>query len=256
VRTILSAIDEAEACEHEQTSEMAGPVRIHTEPVLAAYVLAPLVAEFRLRHPKVSFEIIVDNAVSAPVEDYDITILNSNSQYDANVVARPVIVTDLLLCASPIYLDAADELLAPADLGRHSCLRLERPGQRPQDWTLINPRAADAQLTVEVAPTLVTNDIDTLLRAALAGAGIGAHPATLVSHYLREGRLRRVLAPWIVGRITIYAALPSRKYVPARARAFLDFLIELTRTRAVDAESGWMHRPGMIPLSRQTMRVT
>ena len=47
---------------------------------------------------------------------------------------------------------------------------------------------------------------------------------------------KRVLAPWITGRFTLYAALPSRKYVPARARAFMEFLIEQTRLKAAQAE--------------------
>ena len=39
-----------------------------------------------------------------------------------------------------------------------------------------------------------------------------------------------VLAPWITGRYTLYAAFPSRKFMPMRTRAFLEFLT--TRTRA------------------------
>ena len=61
VRNILSAVDEAEASTREQTGEMAGLLRIHTQPVMAVYILAPLVTEFRRRHPKVVLDITVDS---------------------------------------------------------------------------------------------------------------------------------------------------------------------------------------------------
>jgi hypothetical protein len=47
-----------------------------------------------------------------------------------------------------------------------------------------------------------------------------------------------LLSPWITGRFTLYAALPSRKYVPARARVFMEFLIEQTRIKAAEAARG------------------
>ncbi|MNY75741.1 LysR substrate binding domain protein [compost metagenome] len=50
-----------------------------------------------------------------------------------------------------------------------------------------------------------------------------------MAEHLADGRLQRVLAPWITGRFTLYAVLPSRKFMPARVRAFLDFLSEYTQ---------------------------
>ena len=48
-----------------------------------------------------------------------------------------------------------------------------------------------------------------------------------------------MLTPWITARFTLYAAMPSRKFVPARTRAFLDFLIERTRWMLAEAERAW-----------------
>jgi DNA-binding transcriptional LysR family regulator len=44
-----------------------------------------------------------------------------------------------------------------------------------------------------------------------------------------RGELVRVLRPWIAGRLTLYAALPSRQFLPERSRVFLEYLIEQTR---------------------------
>ena len=76
---------------------------------------------------------------------------------------------------------------------------------------------------------VAANHTDTLLRAVLDGAGITSVSVEVVAPYLTRGDLVRVLNPWITGRLTMYAALPSRKFIPQRTRVFLDYLMEHTR---------------------------
>jgi DNA-binding transcriptional LysR family regulator len=85
---------------------------------------------------------------------------------------------------------------------------------------------------VEIKPVLLANHTDSLLRATLDGAGITSVAVGIVQPYLSRGELVRVLAPWITGRLSMYAAIPSRKYVPQRTRMFLDFLLEKTRQQS------------------------
>ena len=51
----------------------------------------------------------------------------------------------------------------------------------------------------------------------------------LVASHLSRGELIRVLRPWITGRLSLYAALPSRQFLPERTRVFLEYLTEQTR---------------------------
>ena len=37
----------------------------------------------------------------------------------------------------------------------------------------------------------------------------------------------QVLPDWHLGRFSLYVALPSRKLIPARTRAFVDFVVEM-----------------------------
>jgi len=73
------------------------------------------------------------------------------------------------------------------------------------------------------------------MQAALDGAGITSVAVGLAAPYLSRGELIRVLRPWITGRLTVYAALPSRQFLPERTRVFLDFLTERTRKEAESA---------------------
>lgn len=239
VRNILSDLDEAENTARQHTTELAGLLRIHTQPVLAVHVLAPVVAEFRKRYPKVDLDITVDDPTVSPIEDYDLTILGARDDYDANVVARKVVESEGLLCASPAYLRSAGTPRRPEDLQELAFLRLNIPGAPARDIMLINPDESDRSVTVKIRPVLTANHSDTLLRATLDGAGICHQPVALVAPYLKQGTLQRVLAPWITGRFAVYVALPSRKYVPTRARVFMEFLIEQSRLNADIAKRAW-----------------
>lgn len=239
LRIILSDIEEAENAMRAHTTEVAGLLRIQAQPVMAVHILAPQVAEFRRLHPGVSLDIHTASASELAIEDFDLTLLGAGCEFDANVVARPIVSSVGVVCASPRYLRAAGTPTEPEDLSRHACLRLRMPGYRPGVLRLLHPDDGDRALDVSIDPALVVDHTDTVLQAALNGAGICALPMDLAAPYLRTGQLRRVLAPWITNRFTLYAAMPSRKFVPARTRAFLEFLIDRTRWMLAEAERAW-----------------
>jgi DNA-binding transcriptional LysR family regulator len=234
VRSILQDIDEADSAVSSETHELAGVLRILAPPVLATHVLAPLIAGFRQLHPRILLNIEVAAIQDPPIEDYDITLLPTDSNFDGDVIARRVSATEAILVASPAYLKRRGTPYQPAELGQHDILRLKAPDLHPRVWRLMDSDHGDAPLDVAVEPGLWVNHSDTLLRATLDGAGITSVALDLAAPYLMRGELLRVLRPWIAGRLTLYAALPSRQFMPERTRVFLDYLMEQTRIN-VDA---------------------
>lgn len=229
VRAILQDIDEADRLASSQTHELGGVLRVLAPPVLASHVLAPLIAGFRQLYPKILLNIEVASFKEPPIEDYDITLMPTDEAFDADVIARKISTTEAVLVASPAYIQRKGTPATPQDLARHEVLRLKAPGLRPNTWRLFNSVRQDEPLDVAVEPGLWINHTDTLLRAALDGAGITSVAVDLVAPYLSRGELVRVLRPWITGRLTLYAALPSRKFLPERTRVFLEYLTEQTR---------------------------
>lgn len=229
LRLILSDIDEAQGVAQSHTQEMDGTLRILAPPVAATHMLAPLVTGFRQLHPGVTLDIHVDDSPDPRVEDYDLAVLNSSVQLDANIVVRTIILSQAVFCASPAYLRRKGIPTVPQDLLQHQCLRLRMPGTRLRPMTLIDPENDDLSLELDVPAVLVANHTDTLLRATIDGAGISSQPVDLLPALLKSGQLRRVLSPWITNRLRMVAALPSRKFMPLRTRVFLDYMIEQTR---------------------------
>lgn len=237
MRHILSDIDEAHAAAQAHAQEMSGLIRILAPPIFGVHVLAPLVAEFGRRYPKVVLDIHVDSPLVPPIEDYDLTLLGAADTFDANIIARPIASSDGILCASPGYLREHGTPQRPEDLTGHRCLRIKAPANRHRSLRLINPQDLQRELEIQIEPALLVNHSDTLIQACVEGAGIISQSIALVANLINTGELQRVLAPWITGRNTLYAALPSRKFIPARTSVFLEFLTEHTRAmiRKMDA---------------------
>lgn len=235
LRAILGEIDEADAMAHAHSREMSGTVRVLALPVVATHIIAPAVAEFQRRYPEVVLELHVQDVVDPNVEDYDLTIVNSLFPVHSTAIVRTIIESQAVFCASPEYLLRHGEPAQPHDLQQHRCLRLRTQGVRLRPMTLIDPTDNDRELVVDVPAALSANHTDALLRATIDGAGISSQPADLIAPMLRSGELRRVLAPWITNRLRLLAALPSRKFMPARTRAFLDYLVDHTRETMASA---------------------
>ncbi len=234
VRRILQDIDEADAAVSAQTREPEGLLRLQATPSLASHLVAPILSGFRLLYPKIEVELVVDVSAHLPIENFDLSLQATFAPLDGHVNARQVLESALILVASPTYLRRKGLPSAPQDLTTHDTLHLRWADERSRTWQLWRDGGDEAPIQVDVQPMLTCNHGETLLRAALDGAGIAQVAVVLVAPYLLSGELVPVLNGWTSGRTTVYAAMPSRKHIPRRTRAFLDYLLQRTR-EATDA---------------------
>ena len=229
VRTILHEIEDAEAAAAASTRDLRGTVRVLVPPVLATYFLAPLVPQWRARYPRLLLDIATDNFASTRVDEFDVTLMVLPEGFDGNIVARPLFQGEAIVVASPAYLERMGIPREPADLATHQYLRDNGMAARNQTGRKLCLRhlrgeAPDCEVDLPVALQSVSTDL--LLRAALDGVGVAVMARLLVQPHLASGALVHVLPDWMFARYTVYAALPSRRMLPARAKAFLDFVTE------------------------------
>jgi len=230
LRVILSDIEEADGAATAHAREMSGTLRLLTSPALATHVVSPAIAEFQRRHPQVVLDIHVEDVADPEVDDHDLSILLGTVRLHSTAIVRTLLTAHSIFCASPTYLDRHGEPLVPEDLREHRCLRLRVPGVRLRSMTLTDPTQENREVTVDVPAVVTANHSDTLLQVTLDGGGIGSHAGSLAASLIRGGQLRRVLAPWITSHLSVVAVLPSRQFIPARTRAFMDFMAEYART--------------------------
>ena len=172
------------------------------------------------------------------VEEFDVTFMVVNEGFDASIVARPLAHTEYVVCASPAYLKRMGTPKTPEDLSQHHCLRFPwqaSSGHAARGMRLSRLDGSQNELEVGMQVVFQSESYETLFAAAVAGAGIAALPKFPVSNYFESGTLTHLLPDWIFGRYTVFVALPTRKLMPARIRAFLDFSSErVLKPNAVD----------------------
>ncbi|MDB5967068.1 MAG: LysR family transcriptional regulator [Polaromonas sp.] len=226
VRSILSEVDDAEATAGHSASELQGTVHTVAPPLFTNYFLAPQIPNWLARYPKVAIHVHEDAFPQNRVEEFDVTFMVVNEGFDANVVARPIASTEYVVCASPAYLQRRGTPMQPQDLQGHQYLRF--PWQAASGHGMRGMRLTrldGSQETTEVGMQVVfqAENYNTLFAAAVAGTGIAALPRFPASRYFASGQLVHLLPDWIFGRYTVFVALPTRKLIPARTRAFLEF---------------------------------
>lgn len=133
----------------------------------------------------------------------------------------------VVVCASPQYLARKGYPKHPNELAQHDALLSPRMREITFYRRMPHEGVVEGE-TVRLSPQrpgLGSTHSDTLRAAALAGMGIVGLPSFVAADALRDGSLVRVLPGWYVATHTLYAAMPTRKYLPARTRALLDFLL-------------------------------
>lgn len=230
VRSILSEVDDAEAAASQSASELQGVVNIVAPPLFANYFLAPQIPQWLALHPKVAIHLHADPFPQNRVEEFDVAFMVVNEGFDASIVARPLAQTEYVVCASPAYLKRMGTPKAPADLAQHHYLRFPwqaSSGHAARGMRLLRLDGSQSELEVAMQVVFQAESYETLFAAAVAGAGIAALPRFPASNYFESGALMHVLPEWIFGRYTVFVALPTRKLMPARTRAFVDFATDM-----------------------------
>ena len=87
-----------------------------------------------------------------------------------------------------------------------------------------------ARRAVRISTRLCANDLDALVSAALAGAGLVRVPSWQVAHCLADGRLRIVLEAYQRPPTPLNVLTLRNRLLLPKVRAFVDFL-----------QQHWMH---------------
>lgn len=232
-RRILAEVEEAEALATSATNEARGHLRVLLPPAVAVHQLSKHLPAFHRKHPLVTLELHSPGPVETVDESYDITIITTRHALEGDFVARRLARSEVILCASPEYLNQRGRPQHPQDLRQHDALL--PPSSSMQRGIEFHrgvvgddePGGETFVLMPTHRPLLSTSHVDTNYAGVLHGLGIAGLPSFLIEDALMEHALERILPEWRLYSVTIWAAMPTRKYVPARTRVFLDFLLEI-----------------------------
>lgn len=221
---IVTELNEAAEAIRNISAAPVGLLRVSAPASFGRLYIAPALPAFHTLYPEVTIGLLLSDQIEDMIGlGYDVAIRLGELK-DSSLVARRLVGSTSVLCASPDYLKAHGKPQSVDDLGQHNCLQFRtNPGSNT--WRFMKGKA---EYKVQVSGSLFTNNGDAILAAAVAGLGICYLPELMVHTYLKDGGLRLVLPGFALkGAVTpIQAVAGYSQFVPAKQRVFVDFLRE------------------------------
>jgi len=228
-RILIRDAEAAVQAAGEDTTALRGTLRITAPVDYAATILTPLLVRMRETHPELRVELLTgDRLFDLIAEGIDVAIRVGNLS-DSRLRAVRVDSYAHWLVATPAWLDGRRPK-RPEDVAKLPLVAMSAL-QRPSTWTFTGAKGATRTIAFE---SPMSANIALVVKAAvMAGAGMMVMPDFAVADDVAAGRLIRLLPTWQLPGGGIHAVFPASRFMPQRARAFIDLLREhLAATRS------------------------
>ena len=219
-RQMLESLDEVEAAVGKATVVARGMLRVTTPVWMANPMFAKILADYQVRHPEVTLDVDLSGRLVNLVEEGFDLALRATAAPDEALIARPITKVAFHMVASPAYLDRVGRPTRLADLSGQPLLQYSLYAGAAS-LTLQGPLGEE---TAKLNPVLRSSNETLLHLAALEGMGLAFLPKWLISEDVAAGRLEHVLPEQLTFEGRLFAVYPSRKYLSAKVRTFIDFL--------------------------------
>lgn len=220
---ILEQMREADEEAGTAHTTPVGRLKIHAMSAIGNHYVIDAIARYREAHPSVMFDLTLTNRLPDLLEEgYDMSIVLARDLPDSGFVAQNLGSTYSILCASPAYLKKHGDPDSPDALAEHDCLRIVNTVMPVENWALEGP---DGVVTVNIPISAFhVNTADAMTVAISNGMGIGIQPIASAVAGLRAGTLVRVLPEYHFEEFNLFAIYPSRKFVDAKIKTWVEFL--------------------------------
>jgi DNA-binding transcriptional LysR family regulator len=220
----LSRLTLAFAAAKTGVDNASGPVRVTAPYALANSLLMALVAEFRLKHPRIVVELISDDHITDLVDQRIDLGIRAGTVQDGRLIARKLVPIQHIVCATPEFLALYGVPKNISDLGRFSCTAFRHIGTgKIVPWEFMH---GDQLKYVDVLCSFITNDVEAEANAVLRGMGVGQLASFIAARHIQAGRLKPLFLESMTERYALYLYYASREHLPLRVRLLRDFLIE------------------------------
>ncbi|NOI25786.1 LysR family transcriptional regulator [Vibrio mediterranei] len=223
-KNVKQATQEAMESVSGYGENISGHIKMSVPSISGDLILADAVAEFCNMHPGLTVDMSLDNRFVDLVDGGFDLVIRTGYLEDSSLIARHILDSQWVVCASPSYIAKNSKPLKPEDLTQHNCLQYAYQTTGASEWEF---KANKGNYIVRVSGSFSTDNATALRKAALGGHGIAYVPRCLVYNDIRNGQLVDIFPDQVGKRLGIYAVYPFTRQPPNKVR----LLIEHIRTR-------------------------
>lgn len=221
VLAVLEGLEEAEDFVSGRSNNLTGTLKVSASTSFGRMHIAPHLRGFMERYPDLAINLVLsDEFTDLVAGGFDLAIRIADLG-DSSLVAKRLAPVRRVLCASKSYIERFGEPHHVEDLKQHRCL----PAHNNDLWRLEGPNGP-----VQFRPEgmLITNSSEVIREAVISGLGIALRSTWDVGQELKDGRLVQLMPAYEgSSHITLSAVYPSRRFLPAKVRLFIDYLASL-----------------------------
>ncbi len=237
IEPLIEELEHARQAARDVSVGLVGTLRVSTTVAFGQICIVPLLADFRQNYPGLSLELLLtDSKLDLIGERIDVAI-RLGPRLDVGYVGTKLFSTRYRVCASRAYLARAGVPSSPIQLAEHKCVVFNLPGFRDR-WLFRKPNGG--VIEVPITSALRLSSALAIRQCALDGLG-----PVLIGHWnidadVANGSVLDLFPEYSVTATDFDTAAwiiyPSRTYLPAKVRTFIDFVRKRLRHYALDQE--------------------
>jgi LysR family transcriptional regulator, regulator for bpeEF and oprC len=232
---ILAELEAADESLRRTRLAVQGRLRVDVPVAFGRGLLIPALPRFTQRYPELQLEVQLNDRVIDLIEEEVDLVVRAGPVKEPHLIARQIVSTRLITCASPEYLRAHGIPGDPDELRRHKLIgHLSTTSHRPYKWQF-QRGAVRRQLQLPFSVSF--NAVEARIQAAVRGVGVVQAIDLMVAEPLAAGRLQVVLHEWSAPGAPLLVVCRSALRNSPKIRVFADFAAELLLQyrRRVDA---------------------
>ena len=203
-----SAFQDAENAVTGYGEDMKGHIRITMPVVSANFIFSKSIAEFCKQHPEVSVELQITNRLVDLIEEGFDLALRTAVLEDSSLIARRLIDSQWIICATPAYLKQYGTPQTPEQLQNHECLVYKFDNTANSTWPLY---IDGKEQLISVHGRFHSNHLSAIKQAALSDLGIAFLPQVLIYEEIQKNTLTQILQCFTSKKLGLYAVYPKAR---------------------------------------------
>jgi len=220
---ILADLDEAESAAAQEHGELRGTLRVALPLSFGLHHMSAPISEFARRHPKVRFELDLNDRRVDLIEEGADVALRVGRLRDSSLIARKLFDARTVVIASPAYIAEHGAPQTPADLAGHDCLVYSNL-PNPRRWVCRDAEGLAHEVEVDAVMSVSSGDF--VCEQAIRGHGIAMQPTFIAGEAVARGDLVPLLTDYEWPVTPAWAVYPPTRHLSYRVREFIDFLVD------------------------------
>jgi DNA-binding transcriptional LysR family regulator len=228
---IVREIDNLADVVRESSVDVRGRIKLSAPRTFADAPVGQSLIDFAKEHPDIVLDINLDDRFVDLVEEgFDLAVRITRLE-SSSLIARRLAPFSVCLCASPELIETRGEPKRPQDLAGLPCI-IDTNGRWLSNWPFLGD--GGEVISVSVSGPIEVNSPMAARAAAVAGLGFVILPDFIAAPDIADGKLVAMLGDRILPGGGIFAVYPHRRYLPAKVRVFVDFLVQWFKIRDRD----------------------